>query len=348
MKILVDKIASVAKNAKLSHELNLGKQIQSEEGALLVVKVLEDKKTYNKLELASGRLSILRKGEILVVALGNRRALKGFVGKVPEKLKIGDTINILNIGGVAGICTSENIKEVGHALKVKVLGSVADEKNSNKAMNIAQFKKFSPTQKLKSKIPLIIVSGTCMNVGKTSVSCEILKYAHRKKLICFAAKLTGVAALKDTANMKDSGAKKVVSFIDAGFTSTANGNQNKSIKITKGAINHLAEGRPDLIVIEFGDGVFGEYGVMKILKDKEIQKHIAAHIGCAHDPMGASKLAEVCKKLGAPLDVISGPVTDNSVGVEFIAKNLHLPAFNALFSGKKLFEHVLKTIKNRT
>ena len=30
--------------------------------------------------------------------------------------------------------------------------------------------------------------------------------------------------------------------------------------------------QPDSIVIEFGDGVYGEYGVMKILQDKEIQK----------------------------------------------------------------------------
>lgn len=339
-KYTLDKIASVTKNANLSHEVTISEKIVAEEGALLVVKVLEDKKIYNQLELVSGRLSILKKGDIVAVALGNRRALKGFVGEVPETLKVGDTIHILNLGGVAGMCTSESVKEVGHAMKVKVLGAITAKDGS--LLNIKQFTLFSPKNSLDTKVSLIVVSGTCMNVGKTSVACEIIKHANRKKLKIFAAKLAGVAALKDTENMKDYGAKEVVTFIDAGFTSTVN-NGNKSVAMTKGAIHYLSQKKPDYIVIEFGDGVFGEYGVMKMIKDKEIQSNIAAHIGCAHDPMGAAKLVEVCKKIGAPLDVISGPVTDNSVGVKFIEKELHLRAFNALFSGEQLFDYLLQT-----
>lgn len=341
MKILLDKIASVTKNANLPQEVTLTSKIKPQEGALLVVKILEDKKTYNQLELVSGRLSTLKKGDVIVVALGDRRALKGFVGEVPQSLAVGDTINILNLGGVAGICTSENLKEVGHALKAKVLGAVAGGHADN-PLNIKQFTLF-PTQKtLKSKVPLIIVSGTCMNVGKTSVACEIIKHAKRKRFKVLGAKLAGVAALRDTENMKDYGAKEAVTFVDAGFTSTVNNGDN-AVAITKGAIDYLSKNKPDYIVIEFGDGVYGEYGVMKILKDKEIQKNIVAHVGCAHDPMGAARLSEVCAQIGAPIDLIAGPVTDNSVGVKFIADNLHLPAFNALFYGEQLFDHLLST-----
>lgn len=340
MNIILDKISSVTKNANLFHEVTISEKIIPKEGTIIAVKVLEDKKMYNQLELVSGRLSILKKGDIVAVALGKRRALKGFVGEVPETLKIGDIIHILNLGGVAGICTSENLKEVGHAMKVKVLGAITAQDGA--PVNIKQFTLFSPRNSLDAKVSLIVVSGTCMNVGKTSVACEIIKHANRKKLKIFAAKLAGVAALKDTENMKDYGAKEAVTFIDAGCTSTVN-NGNKSVEVMKGAIHYLAQKKPDYIVIEFGDGVFGEYGVMKMLKDKEIQKNIAAHIGCAHDPMGASKLVEVGKKIGAPLHVISGPVTDNSVGVKFIEKELHLGAFNALFSGEQLFDYLLHT-----
>lgn len=341
MNILLDKIASVSKNAHLPQEVTLTSKIVVQEGALLVVKVLEDKKIYNQLELASGRLSTLKKGDVIVVALGNRRALKGFVGEVPHTLAVGDTINILNLGGVAGLCTSENLKEVGHALKAKVLGAVATN-SSEDPLSIKQFTLFAPKNVLESTTPLIVVSGTCMNVGKTSTACEIIKHANRKRFKVFAAKLAGVAALRDTENMKDYGAKEAVTFVDAGFTSTVN-NGDKAIEVTKGAIDYLSKGQPNFIVIEFGDGVYGEYGVMKILKDKEIQKNIIAHIGCAHDPMGAAKLVEVCAQIGAPIDLISGPVTDNSVGVKFIADKLHLPAFNALFYGEQLFDHLLAT-----
>ena len=341
MKLLLDKIGSVTKNCGLSQEVEITKNIVCKEGAVIAVKVLEDKKIYNQLELVSGRMSTLKKGDVIAVALGNRRALKGFVGKVPETLAPGDTINILNLGGVAGICTSENVKEVGHALKGKVLGAIVNPKNPGEPLNIKQFTLFSLKDKLTTNVPLIIVSGTCMNVGKTSAASEVIKHASRAGKKVVAAKLSGVAALKDTENMRDYGAKNVVSFVDAGFTSTVDSKQ--SVGITKGAIEYLASFKPDYIVIEFGDGVFGEYGVMDALKDKEIQKLIAVHIGCAHDPMGAAKLVQVCKEIGAPVDLISGPVTDNSVGMEFIRTMLSVVAINALTSGEQIFEYLTTT-----
>lgn len=328
--IVVDKIASVTKNAQLGSQLELTSSIVSEEGAIIVVEILEDKKIYNQLELVSGELVVLKKGDVVVVALGNRKALKGFVGKVPETLAVGDVINILNIGGVAGICTSENLYEVGPALKVKVLGSTGK--------NIKDFRLFAPKDTIESSTPVIMLSGTCMNVGKTSVVCEIIKHASEQKLKIAAAKLAGIAALKDMERMKKCGAHQVTSFIDAGYTSTVN-NGDLSVSVTKGAIDYLAKSKPDYIIIELGDGVFGEYGVMNILQNPEIQKKIIAHIGCAHDLMGASKLQEECAKIGAPIQLVSGPVSDNSVGIEFIKKNLHLPSINALYDGKALFEY---------
>lgn len=342
MKLSLDKIGSVTKNCNLPQEVEITRDIICQEGAVIAVEVLEDKKIYNQLELVTGRMSTLKKGDVIAVALGNRRALKGFVGKVPAILAVGDTINILNLGGVAGICTSENLKEVGHALKAKVIGAIVRSDGPNTPLNIKQFTLFSLKDKMESNVPLIIVSGTCMNVGKTSVACEIIKHASRVGYKIGAAKLAGVAAMKDTENMKDYGAKQVVSFVDAGFTSTVSNGQD-SVGIAKGAIDYLSTFKPNFIVIEFGDGVYGEYGVMDSLKDKEIQKQVAAHIGCAHDPMGAAKIVEVCKEIGAPVDMISGPVTDNSVGMEFISRTLSIPAINALTSGEQLFEYLTTT-----
>lgn len=339
MKIALNKIASVTKNACLNKEVEVSEKIDCEEGAIIAVEVLEDKKIYNELELPEGRFSILQKGDVIAVALGNRSALKGFVGEVPKSLKKGDIIQILNLGGVAGICLSENLKEVGHAFHVKVIGAIC---KNDKNLNIKDFKIFEPQEKLTSKIPLIVVSGTCMNVGKTRTCCAIIKHATLKGLKISATKLAGVACLKDTEKMKDYGAIEATSFVDAGLTSTAK-NVNLSVKVTKGAINYLSKTNPDYIVVEFGDGVFGEYGVMDILKDKEIQNNMIAHIGVAHDPMGASKLSEVCLEIGAPIDLISGPVTDNSVGTKFIKENLKLPAFNAISQDEELFNHLLKT-----
>ncbi len=334
----LDKISSVTKNLSLIPEVAVTETITAVEGAVLVVEVLEDKKIYNQLELVSGRMSKLQKGDIIAVALGNRRALKGFVGEVPKSLAVGDIINVLNMGGVAGICTSENVSEVGHALRVKVLGQI---ERDGQALNIKVGRLFAEQERLTASAPLIVISGTCMNVGKTSAASEIIKYGNRHGFKIFAAKVAGVSAMKDTENMKDHGAKNTVSFTDAGYSSTAD--STRTVAITKGAISYLSALKPDYIVVEFGDGLLGEYGVMDILKDAEIQQNIVAHVGCAHDPVGALKLGELCAQIGTPLNVVSGPVTDNSVGVSFVERALGLKAYNALTDGEKLFNYILAT-----
>ena len=155
-------------------------------------------------------------------------------------------------------------------------------------------------------------------------------------MVC--AKLAGIAALRDTENMKDHGAMDTVSFVDAGYTSTVD-NKN-AVRVTKGAINYLARTSHNFIVIEFGDGILGEYGVMEILKDAMIQKNIVAHVGCAHDPPGALELARICDQIKVPLTVIAGPVTDNSVGIDFVKQRLKVPGFNAKTSGKEMFAYI--------
>src|SRR4030088_3108292 len=106
--VVVDKIASVTQACNLKHELRLSTDIPSEEGVVVVVEVLNNKSTYNTLELTSGRMAKVGKGDIVVGALGHRKALFGYSGHVPPSVQAGDIIQMLNIGGVLGVCDSVN------------------------------------------------------------------------------------------------------------------------------------------------------------------------------------------------------------------------------------------------
>ena len=76
--VVVDKIASIAQAAGLGHELRVAtSDIPCEEGVLLVVEILTNKSTYNTLELTSGRMAKLARGDVIVGALGHRQALFG-------------------------------------------------------------------------------------------------------------------------------------------------------------------------------------------------------------------------------------------------------------------------------
>ena len=61
--IVVDKIASVALAADLAREIRIDSRIPCEEGVLIGVEVLTSKSSYNTLELTSGRMAQVKRGE---------------------------------------------------------------------------------------------------------------------------------------------------------------------------------------------------------------------------------------------------------------------------------------------
>lgn len=336
--IYIDKISAVTKNLKLAHEQTLTDAMSCDTGTVLAAQVLEDKAVYNELELPGGRLSKLKKGDIIAVALGGRMALKGFVGTLPKTLKTGDIIHLLNFGGVAGICTSANVQEVGEPLRIRVLGGVQRE---GQLLNIAHANVFEPAKALTNHIPLIITTGTSMDSGKTTVAIEITKTLHRIGMKLAGAKLTGVGALRDLYKMQDYGVGQAVSFIDCGIPSTAGIPDADIIPIAKGALNYLAESRPDAIIVEFGDGLMGKYGVQAILRDPDIQANVRMHIGCARDPVGAVGLARACRDIGLPIDMMAGPVTHNQVGKDIIAEELGIMTYNAFTPSNEWLDMVI-------
>ena len=122
--VLVDKIASITQALNLGHELRVSTtDIPCDEGVVLVVEILNNKSTYNTLELTSGRMAKLAKGDVIVGALGHRQALFGYSGHLPESVKAGDVIQVLNIGGVLGIVDSVN-PEKGRPFDARVIGVV--------------------------------------------------------------------------------------------------------------------------------------------------------------------------------------------------------------------------------
>ena len=135
MTITLDKIASSTARLELPREVELSPHIEAKEGNVIAVRALMEKSVYDRLELTSGRMAKINRGDVIAGTLGFRRALKGFVGVVPESLHVGDTIHVLNLGGVLGLCVGRN-PDVGSPLEAEVLGAVLlDGKPANIAKN---------------------------------------------------------------------------------------------------------------------------------------------------------------------------------------------------------------------
>src|SRR4029077_15345946 len=194
--VVVDKIGSVTQELALKHDLRVSGEVPPEEGGALVVKILTNKSTYNTLELTSGRMAKVVRGDIVVGALGPRRALFGYSGHVPKSVKAGDIIQMLNIGGVLGICDSAN-PDKGKPFDCKVLGVVLQFPFLGERIGVPArvgHKRLDPDAKLDTHgVPVVALAGTCMEAGKTAAACAVISRMRHRGLIIDAFKATGVS-----------------------------------------------------------------------------------------------------------------------------------------------------------
>lgn len=336
-----DKVGSVVSKLALQKTLAVGGERRgARAGDVVVVQALTDSATYNQLELPSGRLAKINPGDIIVGALGRRRALKGFVGDVPETVAAGDELHLLNMGGVIGECTGHH-SSLSDAIRVRVLGFVYDEEM--RARNIADGALALRESLPEGAAPLVIVAGACMNSGKTFAATEIVRQATRAGMRVAAAKLSGVAALRDTLNMADHGAVATASFLDCGLPSTVG--VGDLAPVAKAIIARLDECAPDMIVIELGDGILGGYSVDSVFEDEELRAATAALVFCASDYVGAWGGIELFKRRGLSVDVVAGSVTDSQMGEDYIEGEMGVPAGNAKRNGNRLFELIKSKVE---
>ena len=296
--IFVDKVASVAQHSDLSHELRLSADIPCEEGVLIAVRVLNNKTRYNQLELTSGRMATVNQDDIVVGALGHRKALLGYSGHLPQQLEIGATIQLLNIGGVLGICDSAN-PDVGAPFDCEVLGTVLHFPYLGERIGVPArvgAKALETNARLDTRgIPIIALAGTCMDSGKTAAACAIVSRLRHRGMKVSACKATGVSLRRDILAMEDAGAANSMIFSD----------------------------------------------LEAKLADKEIHDAFTAVILCANDPVAAWGGVKILREqFDMDPAIVTGPVTDNTVGIDQIRDRLSLPAINALNNGVALGDYV--------
>ena len=344
-RVFADKVASVAEHRNLGHELRLAAEIPCEEGVLIAARVLNNKSRYNQLELTSGRMATVNQGDVIVGALGHRNALHGYAGHLPETLRVGSTIQILNIGGVLGICDSAN-PEVGAPFDCEVLGTVLEFPYLGERIGIPARvgrQSLDPDAGLDTRgIPVVALAGTCMDSGKTAAACAIVSRLRHRGFRVSACKATGVSLRRDILAMEDAGATETMIFSDLGIVATTAEN---GPALTRSLLSALAAKGSDVIVLELGDGLLGTYGVDAILADVSIREALTAVVLCASDPVAAWGGGKILHdQYGIAPQVVTGPATDNAVGTAQIADKLGLPAINALTGGSALGDAIASAI----
>jgi hypothetical protein len=343
--VIVDKIASVTQALNLNHELRLSDEIPPEEGVVVVAEILNNKANYNTLELTSGRMAKVARGDIVVGALGPRRALFGYSGHVPESLKPGDIIQMLNIGGVMGICDSATADK-GKPFDCKVLGVVLQFPYLGERIGVPArvgMQQLNFNAPLDTHgVPVVALAGTCMEAGKTAAAAAIVARMRHRGLTVDAFKATGVSLRRDILAFSDAGARSTMIFTDLGVVTTT---PRTGPALTRTMMTELAKGKPDAIVFELGDGLLGTYGVDAILDCADIRQALTAVVLSANDPVaawGGTRLLR--ERFHVEPCAVTGPATDNQVGVEIIQQQMNVSAFNALSNAAALGDFVIESL----
>ncbi|MGH8256332.1 MAG: hypothetical protein ACRET0_08965 [Steroidobacteraceae bacterium] len=343
--VVVDKVASVTQACALGQELRLSSEIPAEEGVVIVAEILTNKSTYNTLELSSGRMAKVGKGDIVVGALGPRRALFGYSGHVPASLKPGDVIQMLNIGGVMGVCDSATADK-GKPFDCRVLGVVLQFPYLGERIGVPARVGYRPLDfnaALDTRgVPVVALAGTCMEAGKTAAAAAIVARMRHRGLTVDAFKATGVSLRRDVLAFEDAGARRTMIFTDLGVVTTT---ARTGPALTRTMLTELGADRPDVIVFELGDGLLGTYGVDAILECADIRRALTGVVLSANDPVAAWGGVKLLReRFQIEPCVVTGPSTDNQVGIEIIEQQMKVAAFNALSDASGLGDAVIAAI----
>ena len=327
----LDKIASVTRRLELRPHVLLGERIPAVAGTVVACRVASAKTSYDTLEDVHGRMVRLVPGDVIAGALGHRDALHGFSGEVPSAVSAGDELHLLNLGGVIGRATG-GAPAVGEPFRLEVLGAVQSFPRSGERAgqpaNIADAALSAPASVPAELPPVVTLVGTSMNSGKTTAACALVSTLAARGLRVAAGKLTGVSLRRDVLEMADSGAAEVALFTDFGVVTT---DEASAVPAAKRLLAHLADGAPDAIVLELGDGLLGTYGVHALLADAELSTALTNPVLCACDPVGAwGGVQLLAQRYGLRPGLVTGPLTNSPAGVRACEQGLGIPTWNAL------------------
>lgn len=286
-------------------------------GDLVVAEVVGRAWPPAQIESASGRMRDVRDGDLIIGALGERRATLEVVGD--WRLVGADlTMTTLTRAGVLGRCTS--VAPWIRPLMIPVLyrGHLEVGGRTVALSDLALAPRATPTR----LPPVILLIASSMSAGKTTAGAAIVRHAHRRGLRVAAAKLVGVGRYADVLAMGDAGASPALDFVDAGLPSTLAGPETVRDAVHR-VLGAIEDAGVDLLVVEAGASPLEPYrGDVAVAA---LGESVAVTVLCASD---AYAVRGVIDAYGVRPDIVAGRVAATSAGVDLVARLTGLEAID--------------------
>lgn len=269
---------------------------------------------HRHIELTTGRRALLAVGDLLILVFGNRYATDQFEAVVPAAI---ESCHLAAAGGVAALVRSRH-SSMKPPTEIKPLGIFRDARGG--ILNLARWgwPGVATPARAAAQPHMILVAGTSMNAGKTTVCGNIIRTLRECGLKTSALKLTGTGSGGDLWRYRDSGAMEALDFGDVGLASTA-GMDIRSLDAALTRLCAAVSSQADIVVAELADGLL-QRETSLLLQSSNLRTRIGSIVFAASDPLGAAAGVDLLASWGLEVSAVSGLLTASPLAVrEFTA-----------------------------
>lgn len=282
-----------------------------------VVCSVEKPRNVLKIELVNGRMADAGLGDLLVGVFGIRSATMEATGTW-EAVGNDHMMHVLTGAGLFGKMTSRSTL-LPDLIPIKYRGHVHINGRKQRMRNFLK-----PLPKKKYRTPTVVIVGSSMSAGKTTVARIIIRQFKMAGLSVLGAKLTGAGRYRDVLSMHDAGADWIYDFVDAGLPSTICDEKDYVDSMTP-VFSHMAAKHADLAVIEIGASPLEPYNGRKAVE--LISGNVQCSVLCASDPYAVHGIMNA---FHFKPDIVTGPATNTQAGIALIDKLCHVYSLNLI------------------
>jgi len=298
-------------------ELKKLEKVKWKTGDYVVGKITNRGDDKMKIELTNGRMRSFMKEDLVAGALGERYATLEATGSWRDTEEDG-IMHLLTGGGLIGKCTSKSIR-LPTLIEIEYQGHMM---RGEKVCKMDDYVKKVPYKKF--DLPVVLLVGTSMSAGKTTVARIIVNQLKRAGLEIVAGKLTGASRYSDTLSLKDVGAGKIFDFVDGGLPSSIYPREKFRKKLIQ-LLSQIQQTNADVAVIELGASPLEPYN--GDVAYEELKSCVKLAVLCASDPYA---VYGVMKSFRLRPDIVSGIATNTFAGSELIEKLCGVKAMNLI------------------
>jgi len=267
------------------------------------------------LENVHGRRVQMFPGDLIVGAFGNRYATDFYEGYLPTA---NEPVHLLTAGGLIGTVASAHTSKSGPT-ELEVLGGLTDATGAQ--MSVEDVMVDLPPEAAPA-LGTIVVVGSSMNAGKTTVASAIARGLSLAGVQVGAGKVTGSGSGKDHWSYLDAGADVVTDFLDFGMASTFGYPHDRLCQTMVAIRNQLVLGGAQAVVLEIADGVLQDETRALAAQLPGFADEVVLAVG---DALGAVAGIKVLAELGVTVRVVSGLVTASPLASQEAALATGLP-----------------------